>query len=109
MSHRKHRESTLTKKEIARRVAGRLKIDQTLTKKVLQGCLDAILQAVVEQGRIELRNFGVFEVRQRAARTGRNPRTNQPVPVPAKQVVVFQAGRNVVRRLQQPPAGLARS
>lgn len=90
----------MTKKEIVRRIAAELNIDQTLTKMVVQRCLDSIIEALAKAGRIELRNFGVFEVKERAARKARNPKTNEEVHVPPKRVVRFQAGKNVKERLQ---------
>ena len=93
----------MTKKEIVRQIAMELNIDQTLAKKVIQRCLDAIIDVLVETGRIELRNFGVFEVKLRAPRKARNPRTNEPVYVPAKRVVTYQAGKNVAKRVQKTP------
>ena len=95
----------MTKKQIVRRIAQELNIDQTLTKKVVQRCLDSIIDSLAEKGRIELRNFGVFEVRRRAARKARNPRTNQEVLVPPKKVVRFQAGKKVAQRLGLGPWG----
>jgi len=96
----------LTKKEIVRNIANELNVDQALVKRIVQRSLDRMIQALMESGRLELRNFGVFEVKQRAARKARNPKTNQQVMVPAKKVITFQAGKNVARRIQQaPPAG----
>ena len=89
----------MTKKEMVRQIASELNVDQTLTKKIVQRCLDRVIEILAEEGRIELRNFGVFEVRQRAARKARNPKTNQVVFVPPKKVVRFQAGKNVAKYL----------
>lgn len=93
----------MTKKEIVRDIATEMKIDQTITKAVVQQCLDRILQVLATQGRIELRNFGVFEIKQRAARKARNPKTNQEVFVPAKRILSFRAGKNVAKRLLDAP------
>lgn len=92
----------MTKKEMIRRIAAELDLDQTLTKKIVQRCLDCIIEVVITEGRIELRNFGVFEVKHRAARKARNPKTNEVVHVPAKRVVAFQAGKNVIKTLRLP-------
>jgi len=89
----------LTKKEMVRRIAAELDVDQVLTKKIVQRTLDGILDTLVRAGRIELRNFGVFEVKRRAARKARNPKTNEEVFVPARNVVVFQPGKNVANRI----------
>ena len=64
----------MTKLEIARAVSEKLHITQQEAKRVVQNVLDAIKDALVEEQRIELRNFGVLEARERAARTARNPR-----------------------------------
>jgi nucleoid DNA-binding protein len=85
----------VTKKELVRRIALDLKIDQVLTKCIVQKTLDGVLSALVSEGRVELRNFGVFEVKARAARKARNPKTNVELVVPAKHVLVFQPGKNV--------------
>lgn len=92
-------EVALTKKEIVRRIAAELDVDQVLTKKIVQRTLDSILAALARKGRIELRNFGVFEVKTRAARKARNPKTNEELLVPARNVVVFQPGKNVAARI----------
>jgi len=91
----------LTKKEMVRRIAAELDVDQVLTKKVVQRTLDMILEAVAEEGRLELRNFGVVEARVRAARKARNPRTNEEVLVPPKRVLSFQAGKKVAARFAE--------
>jgi nucleoid DNA-binding protein len=94
---------TLTKKQIVRQIAIELDVDQVLTKKIVQRCLDSILDALAQNGRIELRNFGVFEIRQRAERKARNPKTNEEVVVPAKRIATFRAGKNVAQRLANAP------
>ena len=90
----------MTKREIVQQIAVELGVDQLLTKKIVQKCLDSIIDALVQSGRIELRNFGVFEVKQRAARKARNPKTNQEVYVPARKTIAFQAGKNVAALFQ---------
>jgi len=59
------------------------------------------VDTLIEQGRIELRNFGVFEVKQRKARKARNPRTGDPVEVPPKCVVTFKPGKEMEERVRQ--------
>ena len=91
----------MTKKQMVRRIAAELDLDQKLTARVVQGTLDAILEAVAGSGRIELRNFGVFEVRARAPRKARNPRSNQEVLIPARSVLSFQPGKNVAAMIDR--------
>lgn len=87
----------MTKKEIVREVASTYGIDQGLAKQIVQFVLDSIVRSLEKEGRIELRNFGVFEVKQRAARVARNPRTNEPLRVPPRTVVSFQPGKRLAR------------
>ncbi|NCP19648.1 MAG: integration host factor subunit beta [Erythrobacter sp.] len=56
---------------------------------------DEIAQRLAEGGRVELRGFGAFSTREREARTGRNPRTGEPVDVPAKRVPYFKPGKEM--------------
>jgi nucleoid DNA-binding protein len=90
----------MTKRDIAKQLAERYKMTNVDVQDVVQGTFDAILEALAKHGRIELRNFGVFEVRQRAARKARNPRTGEAVQVPAKKVVVFKPGRIMEEKIR---------
>ena len=83
----------MTKKEIVKLISDELKESQVLTKKIVQMTFDLIVKTLVANGRIELRNFGVFEVKMRKPRRARNPKTNQEVQVAAKKVVTFQPGK----------------
>lgn len=85
----------MTKKEIVKRISEKLGMTQLRTKEIVQLTLDEIIKTLVEDGRIELRNFGVFEVKRRAPRKARNPRTGAKVYVPAKNVVVFKPGKEM--------------
>ena len=62
---------------------------------------DRITETLVDEGRIELRNFGVFEVKRRRARKARNPRTGESVSVPERSVVTFKAGLEMEERVNQ--------
>jgi integration host factor subunit beta len=70
-------------------------------KAIVQQVLDGIIETLVNEGRIELRNFGVFEVKKRKARQARNPRTGEKVSVPEKSVVTFKPGRELEARVRQ--------
>ena len=83
---------SMTKKEIAIRIADETGIKQIITKKVIQKTLDAMIDILSKGETIELRNFGVFKVKSRKARTARNPRTGESVPVPPKRAVIFKPG-----------------
>ena len=90
----------MTKKEIVKQIADRLKLTQLKTKEIVQLTFDAIVDTLLEDGRIELRNFGVFEVKQRKARKARNPRTGERVDVPPKNVVTFKPGKEMEERVR---------
>ena len=82
----------LTKKDLVIAVSKQTGIPQAAVKQVVQRTLHQIVDYLKAAQTIELRNFGVFKIRQRAPRRGRNPKTGQEVPVPAKRVVVFKPG-----------------
>ena len=91
----------MTKKEIVKTISEEIGLTQLKTKEIVQKTFDAIVETLVEEGRIELRNFGVFEVKKRAARKARNPRTGQRVDVPEKFVVTFKPGKEMEERVRQ--------
>jgi nucleoid DNA-binding protein len=91
----------VTKKEIVKTISDEIGLTQLKTKEIVQKTFDAIIDSLVEERRIELRNFGVFEVKRRAARKARNPRTGDRVVVPAKFVVVFKPGKEMEERVLQ--------
>ena len=91
----------MTKKEIVRIISEKLDMTQLKTKDIVQSVLDCIIETLVEERRIELRNFGVFEVRKRAERKARNPKTGDEVLVKERHVVVFKAGKVLEEALQK--------
>jgi len=91
----------VTKKEIVKEISEKLGLTQLKTKEIVQQTFDAIIETLVQEERIELRNFGVFEVKQRAARKARNPRTGAKVEVPAKFVVTFKPGKEMEEKVQR--------
>ena len=90
-----------TKKDIVRTIAEESGLTQQTAKELVQNTLDAIVQILADNGRIELRNFGVFECKERKARIGRNPKTGDPVDVPAKFVVTFKPGKAMENRIRE--------
>ena len=100
----------MTKKEIVKAISEQIGLTQLKTKEIVQKTFDAIVETLVEERRIELRNFGVFEVKKRAARKARNPRTGERVDVAEKYVVTFKPGKEMeerVRLLEQAEAAKA--
>jgi nucleoid DNA-binding protein len=91
----------VTKKEIVKQISERIGLTQLKTKEIVQQTFDAIVETLLEVGRIELRNFGVFEVKKRKARKARNPRTGDRVDVPPKNVVTFKPGKEMEEKVRQ--------
>lgn len=94
-------EGHVTKKEIVKQISERIGLTQLKTKEIVQQAFDAIVDTLIEDGRIELRNFGVFEVKRRKARKARNPRTGDKVEVPPKNVVTFKPGKEMEEKVRQ--------
>lgn len=86
---------TMTKRELVIRVANELGMTQSDVAKIIEGVFDTISVTLAEGRRWELRDFGVFEVKTRASRIGRNPRTGDQVPVPERRVVTFRPGKKM--------------
>ncbi len=91
----------MTKKDIVKRISEQTGLPQLKVKEVVQRTFEEIINTLVEEGRIELRNFGVFKVKARKARKARNPKTGNKVPVPAKYVVTFKPGKEMEERVLQ--------
>ena len=95
------RNERMTKKEIVKTTSEQIGLTQLKTKEIVQTTFDAIVDTLVTEKRIELRNFGVFEVKKRAARKARNPRTGEKVFVEEKFVVTFKPGKEMEERVRQ--------
>lgn len=89
-----------TKKDIVRVISERLGAPQMQTKDLVEMTFEALIETLAQQGRVELRNFGIFQVRHLPARTARNPRTGESVLASAKNVVVFKPGKEMAERIQ---------
>lgn len=86
-----------TKRGMVRQISSTLGANRTVTKRVVQGVLDSIVYSLLTEGRLELRNFGVFELRQRAPRVARNPRTNEQITLPARTAVIFHPSKRLAQ------------
>ena len=91
----------MTKKEIAKKIAEQSGVTVLVALEAVQMVFDGIIQTLLDEGRIELRNFGVFEVKRRRARKARNPRTGEGLNVPARMVVAFKPGREMEERVSR--------
>ena len=85
----------MTKKDIVKAISEKIDMTQLQTKEIVQHTFDAIMESLAQKGRVELRNFGVFIAKKRAARTARNPKTEETVHVPEKIVVTFKPGKKM--------------
>src|SRR3989440_12272506 len=91
----------MTKKEIVKQISEELGLTQLKTKEIVQKTFNAIVDTLLREKRIELRNFGVFEVKRRKARKARNPRTGAKVDVEPKNVVTFKPGKEMEERVRR--------
>jgi integration host factor subunit beta len=90
---------TITKKDLVDRIAEQSGNKRVVVKRIIQRFLEEIIQELGEGNRLEFRDFGVFEVRARAARIAQNPKTMEKVRVPSKRTVKFKIGRLMKERL----------
>ena len=90
---------TITKKELVNRIAEKTTVTKVVAKDIIQSFLDAIIEELAAGNRLEFREFGVFETKERAARLAQNPRTLEKVKVPAKRIVKFKVGRMMRQRV----------
>lgn len=95
---------TITKKDLVDRIAEITATKRVLVKRVIQTFLDEIISELGNGNRLEFRDFGVFEIRERAARVAQNPKTMEKVRVPSKRTVKFKVGRVMKEKLGAPPA-----
>ena len=91
--------ATTTKKDIVGRITETTKAKQSSVKAIVQCFFNEIIVELAKNNRLEFRDFGVFEVRERPARTAQNPKTLEQVHVPAKLTVKFKAGRLMKQKL----------
>jgi nucleoid DNA-binding protein len=85
----------MIKADIVRQVAEQLKIKDKEALVVVDATIDAMKDIVIKQGRLEIRDFGVFQVKERKARVGRNPKNKKEYPIPARRVVTFKMGKKL--------------
>ena len=90
----------MTKRELAARISAETVLTQHLVAGILQRTLDYITDSLAGDETVEFRDFGVFEVRTRKARIGRNPKKpKKAVRTPARKVVKFKAGKAMKERV----------
>lgn len=92
---------TITKKELVLRIAELTQQKQTITRDIIQLFIDEVINELARGNRLELRDFGVFEVKQRKSRKARNPKTGAEVRVPQKRVVTIKPGKKMKEEINR--------
>src|ERR1700685_1367315 len=96
---------TLTKRDLVTRISDESGLIQQQVLDVVQKTLDYIAESLAKGDKVELRNFGVFEVKVRKARVGRNPNSPETdVPIPARSMVKFKSGKEMRAQVLKLPA-----
>jgi len=83
----------VTKKEIIEQVSEVTDTKKNHSRAIIESVLDVFVEILASEGRIEIRNFGVFKVKDTPARIGRNPVTKEVADVPARKIIQFKAGK----------------
>ena len=91
--------ASVTKRQIAERIAKQTGQTQAITEEIIQSFMDEIIAELARGNKLEFRDFGVFEVATRRSRAARNPKTGEEVFVPAKRIVRFKMGRRMKQRV----------
>ena len=95
--------STITKKDLIDRISDTTQAKRVVVKRIVQQFLDEVVGELAADNRLEFRDFGVFETRNRTARIAQNPKTLERVEVPAKRSVKFKMGRLLKEKLANIP------
>lgn len=85
----------MTKADLIDEVAKHSDLSKKDSEVIVQAVLDSIVESLKNGGKVELRGFGSFRLRERASRQGRNPKTGETVFVPAKKVPYFKPGKDL--------------
>jgi DNA-binding protein HU-beta len=85
--------------ELAKAVAAELGLTQARALEVVHAVCEEITKGLLADGRVHVGEFGIFEVRTRRARMHRHPRTDAPIPVPARKVPAFRPGKHLKNRV----------
>lgn len=91
----------VTKQNIIQAVSERLDLPKPQAAKLVQATFDALTDSLVRDGRVELRNFGIFQIKRREARMGRNPKTGEKVQVAPRSTVTFKPGKEMELRVRE--------
>lgn len=89
----------MNKTELINQVAERAGLSKKDAEKALNAMLDTVSDALAEGDKVQLVGFGSFEIKARDARMGRNPKTKEPIEIPATKAPVFKAGKALKDRV----------
>lgn len=92
---------TSTKKDLVKEVAARTGFDIASVKQIVQIMFEAMSMGLARDGNIEIRNFGIFKVKQTLARKARNPKTSEIIMVPPKKHISFKPGQMMKEKINQ--------
>ena len=96
---------TVTKANLTRVLARDLGCTRTTARQLVDALFEALIDTIVRGDRIEIRGFGVWEVKDTRARNARNPRTGERVFLPARRKAAFKPGRLIKEALSMPAKG----
>ena len=85
----------MNKAELIRATADKTGMSMKDADKIISAAVDTIVEELASGGKVQLVGFGAFEVKERAARQGRNPQTNEVIEIPASRTPVFKAGKRL--------------
>ncbi len=95
----------MTKAELVEEVARAAELNKRDAEVIVETVFDSIISALQKGEKVELRGFGSFRTRERGPRRGRNPKTGEPVDVPAKRVPYFKPGKELKEYFTEGPGG----
>jgi nucleoid DNA-binding protein len=93
---------SVTKAQLAEQLAPALELSKEKAEKTVEAVFAAIVKALKDGEKLDIRGFGNFKVKDQPARQARNPRTGEPIAVPAKKVAVFKPGKELAEALNPP-------
>jgi len=99
----------MTKAELVEDVAEAAELTKKDAERLVEIVFESIIETLNQGEKIELRGFGSFRVRERGARRGRNPKTGDPVSIPAKRVPYFKPGKELKELINDPNASARRA
>lgn len=83
----------MNRSELVAKISEKSELTKKDSEKALAAFIEAVTEELAAQGKVQLVGFGTFEVREREARTGRDPRTGNPIKIPASKAPAFKAGK----------------